>query len=196
MRHSSIFDDITFQRTCVKVKPLCIGLPVLTAALGDEALAFKLGLQAAISSFIFQLPGILLLLEIHVADPASSSVFVSSNGSNGASPHAPHSPSSPSSNSSNSSPASRYVRRVTVRMANNPVFLGIFAGVILSVTGAGAWLDHDLVHDNSQYAAFIPVGGHGIQKSVVVQTLKSVTPRLYQWGSMALCKESDFGHSL
>ena len=50
------------------------------------------------------------------------------------------------SSSSNASPASRYLRRVAVRMAKNPVFLGICAGVILSVTGAGTWLDHDLVH--------------------------------------------------
>lgn len=126
------------------ISTVIIGVPVLTSALGDETFALKLGLQAAISSFIFQLPGILLLLEIHAADPATSSSTFSS------------------SSSSSDASAGGYFRRVAARMAVNPVLLGILAGVILSVSGAGAWLKHDYGnrhqrHD-SQYAAFIPVG--------------------------------------
>ena len=76
--------------------------PVASLRLGDESLAYKLGMQAAISSFIFQLPGLLLLFEIHAADPATSHAFFSS---------------SPPASSSTAG----HFRRVAARMAGGSV---------------------------------------------------------------------------
>ena len=172
------------------VSTVVVGLPVLTAALGDEFLAVKLGLQAAISSFIFQLPGILLLLEIHAAEPPASTLTTittiraatSSTTTTttsppslfSASPPPPPPPPTSSSFSRDGAPNTAavpaaapaaaseggHLLRVLSRMAVNPVFLGILIGVILSVTGAGAWLDPRMHGESNQvyseYAAFIP----------------------------------------
>lgn len=107
---------------------IVVGLPVLTAALGDQNLAFRLALQAAISSFIFQLPGILLLLETHAA---TSRVL---------GPDAPP-----------------LAARALARLAKNPVLWGIASGIVLSVTRAGEWLDAPSHPPTSasQNAAFI-----------------------------------------
>ena len=107
---------------------IVVGLPVLTAALGDQNLAFRLALQAAISSFIFQLPGILLLLETHAATPLVPA------------PDAP-----------------LLAARALARLAKNPVLWGIASGIVLSVTRAGQWLDAPSHPPTSasQNAAFI-----------------------------------------
>ena len=108
---------------------IVVGLPVLTAALGDEKRAFRLALQAAISSFIFQLPGILLLLETHAAARAPEPE-----------PDVPP-----------------LAARTLARLAKNPVLWGIASGVVLSITRAGAWLDAPSQPPTSasQNAAFV-----------------------------------------
>jgi len=93
-----------------------IGLPVLTAALRDETLAVKFSLQAAISSFIFQLPGVLVLLETHAEETNETQ-------------------------SRNSREGKNVLRRVCIRLARNPVLWAIVCGIVLSMTHTGTWFN-------------------------------------------------------
>ena len=90
-----------------------IGLPVLTAALTDEKAALKLSLQAAISSFIFQLPCLITLLETHVEKI----------------------------NTTNRDQRNVY-RRVGRRLVRNPVLWAIMGGIVLSTTHTGTWINN------------------------------------------------------
>jgi predicted permease len=139
------------------ISTVVVGVPVLTAALGSERTALTLALLASMSSFIFQLPGILILLEAHEAaaaaaatearrgeeDPASSARV-------GTTLPPPPTAASPRI----------LLARVLARLARNPVLWGILVGVALSVSRAGPkWLDPDdpaaRGGDLSRYLAFV-----------------------------------------
>ena len=124
------------------VSTIILGVPTLSATFGDEGFAFRLGLQASMSSFIFQLPGILLLLETHyVALPSSSPALVAppiilptdpvttpiSASQNETAAVVQH--RQIASTSSGSSRPSSLPIKVALHTMKNPVLIGILVGV-------------------------------------------------------------------
>jgi predicted permease len=67
-RHSGLGDVVVIWLCLTWISTVIMGVPISSAIFGDGALGQKYGILAAISSFIFQLPLMLVFLEAHALD--------------------------------------------------------------------------------------------------------------------------------
>jgi predicted permease len=123
------------------ISTVILGVPLLRAALGPQYAS--LGVVAGISSFIFQLPLMLILFEVHaggstkIADEESQGNQVSNTDSNNDDKVSNHDKAA-----ATAAPPRLFLRKdqwraIGLRLGKNPILWAIVIGIIFSVTTLG-----------------------------------------------------------